>query len=301
MHVMAAFLLLAGCSGEKERNASQVVAVVGDEEITAPMLESELARLQDPASRRNPLVQKTVTERLISQTLFAQRAQALDLDQTPAVAREVESARRAVLAKAYLDSIKTGGPPAETEIAAFYRANPTLFADRRDYVLTEVAVRSDPADIQPFVEMFKSGNGDAGSLATRLQADGVAAAPTTLTIPSDRLPEPLARRLASMKAGDRITYRTGDVQHFLWVAASRPSPVPLALAHDTISGFLADKHVAAVADRAAKTMRAETQVEYGDVGKTILAGATKSGAAEAAPAPSRKIAADTVQRGAAGL
>ncbi|WP_165799580.1 EpsD family peptidyl-prolyl cis-trans isomerase [Sphingomonas oleivorans] len=301
MLAMAAFLLLPACSGESHQSTSQVVAIVSGEELTAPMLETELTRLPEGADRRDPGVQRATVDRMITQTLFAKRAEELGLAQTPAVAREIESARKTILAGAYLKSIAGERKPSDAEISAFFEAHPELFAQRRQYVLTDVPLRSTAAEIGKYVAAFKQGQQDRESFLALLRKDGVSATAGMMTVSADQVPETLARRLASMTAGDRITYRMGDVQHFAWIEEIRPSPVPLALARSSIASFLSQKRMAEIAESNGKTMRAKAKVEYGDVGKMILAKAMPAATPPVRPGAAMENRKDQIMRGAAGL
>ncbi len=77
-------------------------------------------------------------DQLIEQEILVQAAVEQKLDRNPEVLAAMESARRSVLAKAYIDQVRAGtAKPTGTEIHAYFVDNPALFAERRVYTLRE--------------------------------------------------------------------------------------------------------------------------------------------------------------------
>ena len=129
--LLATVILAAGCGESKDKApASQTAAKVNGDEVTVHQINAELQR----ATRGAPLqganaeaASKRILEGLIDQTLLVQQAKEAKLDRDPTVLQALESARRQILAQAYIDRQAAASPPTQDEIKAFYAKNPDLF------------------------------------------------------------------------------------------------------------------------------------------------------------------------------
>lgn len=296
--------VLGGCSSEADKPASsQVVATVNGDELTSMQLDERLQAVPAGFDRRNADVQRNVLSASIDELLFKQRAIEEGLDKTPAVSRAIERARDGVLAKAYLDKIAPRTPPSEVEVSRFYTSKPYLFAQRREYDLTDVSVAGTPAETQPYVEAFKRPGTTLDSLIEMIRNNGVEVVPTSVRVTADQLPDKLALGLARQGPGDNVNYSTGNVQHFVRIDAVRPNPVPLDLARPRIAAALQNERVTALLGTEAKRLRQTAEIEYGDLGRKIQSGELAKAAEQAPPSPAGrpKDVNKTIGRGASGL
>ena len=136
-------LALTGCGDDKASSPSQVLARVNGKEITVLQLNYLLAQNQNlPLAQQRS--KQALLDELIQQELLVQLATEKKLDRNPNVLQAMEFAKRQVLAQAAagqeMASIKE---PGETELKAFYQANPQLFAERQVYSLAAFLVKAD--------------------------------------------------------------------------------------------------------------------------------------------------------------
>ena len=294
MLVMAA---LVACS-KAEKTPSQVVASAGGTEITLSMLQTELNGLPEGVDRRDPAVQRDVLNRMVTEALFAKAAEDNKLDRKPGVDQDIAKARRAVLANAYVASLSPGRRPGNAEVEGYFAEHPELFAERRRYKLTLLPVTAAQQDVARYVSVFRD-NDQRGELLSAMQGNGIPAALTVSTGAADQMPTALAKKLLTMKQGDRFTYREGPTQVFVWIDEVTAAPVPMAVARDSIAAYLARRARNTSAQAEAASLRSGDAVQYGDVGKRILAGTSPASTdtGKAAPASNN----DQVKRGLIGL
>src|SRR5439155_358989 len=112
------------------RADAQLVARVNGIEISARQIRTGAA----------PSVAQAV-DKVIDRELLVQKALEAGLERDPLVKDSIDSARRQVLAQAYLDrAAGTRAAPSREEVRAFYAENPALFAERRVYRMRELLV-----------------------------------------------------------------------------------------------------------------------------------------------------------------
>src|SRR5439155_26196620 len=118
---------------------------------------------------QSPVTGNLNLEKVIDRELLVQKALDARLDRNPQVARQIDDARRQVLAQAYLDHVASrGGSSRAQEVARFYAENPALFAQRRVYRLQELIVAA-PADKLDQVKAELSGAKDLDEVASWLK------------------------------------------------------------------------------------------------------------------------------------
>lgn len=298
---LAPSVLMTGCSGESSANSSQVVAEVNGTELTASQLDSRIRRLPGSLDPRDSNVLKTVLSNFVNETLLAQAAERDKLDKRPAVARDIETSRNVVLANAYIDRNVPVRPVSDTDARRFYNENGAMFANRRIYRLTDLAVLQGVPGAGPVIAEMKRSNATA---------DGVLALARQLRVPvqtnsgeqtGDALPDQLARGLSSMSVSDSVTYQVAQTQHLTRIDGVTDSPVSFEAARDSIQVMLANRSREAALSARLDQLRASSKIEYGELGRKIRAGTaqpaqrTKQGGA---PAGSRGNA---VANGARGI
>ena len=133
-------LTLAGCGDKGGAPTGQVVAKVGDEEITTSQLEAETK-----IARGMP--REAVVQSLIARTLIAQEADKQGLGDTPEGALIKHKAEQLALIELLRQKLQGGVPKASAdEINQFIAANPQMFSERKIYIVDQIVVpKGDPA------------------------------------------------------------------------------------------------------------------------------------------------------------
>src|SRR5437016_4544370 len=103
----AVFGLVACGSKDAEKPASQVAAKVNSGEISVHQLNYVLTRTGAGASSPEtaPKIRREILDKLVDQELAVEQAVEKKLDRSPDVIMAIESARREILARAYIEQI----------------------------------------------------------------------------------------------------------------------------------------------------------------------------------------------------
>ena len=254
---LAVLLVLAGCGTGEGGSPGRVAARVNGTEISVQHMGAGMpAQAVDKVIDRELLVQQALKDRL---------------DADPAVAREMEDARRDVLAQAWLEraaAAKAKSTP--QEVQAFYAENPALFAARRIYRLRELdvtlpedegagmsgplreQVRAEAANVRDLEEA-------AGWLKWReLQVGPV----TASTMAAEELPLAWLPQLARMSAGEIAVFASPLGVQLVQLVQAKDAPLKLEEAAPRIGRFLAARKKLEVAQAEVKRLRAQASIEY---------------------------------------
>lgn len=307
---LCAVLMLSACGGESGagKDATQVAARVNSDEISVHQINAALARTPNLKQADVARASGQVLERLIDQELLVQSAIDSKLDRNPRVMQAIEAARREILARSYLEQYTAQAEaPTRAEIAAFYEANPALFAERRVYNLQEINATLDAAQAGELREAVASAS-NLNDIVNWLRerklpfrvGGGVRAA--------EQLPINALPRFAQMKDGQIGLLQSPEGMRVMFLAGSRAQPLDLEKATPFIERFLTNQKKAQMAQAEMKRLRDSATVEYkgeftapaesaGDADAT----ADAPSAEEAAAADSSPLSAETLERGVTGL
>lgn len=259
-------LSLGSCSQEADDTAgtaSQVVARVNGSELTTHQVNAALQHVKAPAGVDPTQVRREIVERLIEEQLAVDKALSLNLDRDPEVLQQLEQARRAILAKAYLQRHVSGLPaPSLTAIRDFYDKNPALFSKRRRYHLAELAVEADTDRLDDYVRHFRQPDGSLDEISSRLRDDGAEPLINSLIRNPEDLPAPFVERLAKMKVGDKLYYRIGNVVHFVELRGIEDAPVSEVRARPRIEAYLLSRAQARIVRNEIAALRRTAKIEY---------------------------------------
>jgi EpsD family peptidyl-prolyl cis-trans isomerase len=252
---------LAGC-GNKGGGASQVVATVGENEITVSQLSQALnARGADSTAAD---VTRQAIESLINEELLVNSAMANKLDRDPAVVQALERARRQVLARAYVERMVF---PTETISAAeqveYYKKHPELFEQRKMYQVTVFTVKA--GDITADVRNALSPLNNAADISKALTARGIAHEMQSLTRGTEQLPFEDLPRFAAAKVGDIVMMQPHQSRMpLMLIEAVHESPIGVDRAQPIIQQYLVNTRNARALEEHLKQARATTKIAYFD-------------------------------------
>lgn len=145
--LVAAVLTLGACRwGDAKAPTGQVVATIGDREITFRQLHAEL----DGFAPGTPDVQKAgereALDRILQRSILADAARKQGLDKDPDFILLSERANDALLVEMLQKKIITNVPPPTTEEAEqFAEAHPNIFAERKIFDVEQIRIAR-PAD-----------------------------------------------------------------------------------------------------------------------------------------------------------
>lgn len=291
---LAITLTLTAC-GEKEdkKVATQVAAKVGKEEISVHQINQVLSRTNTgnatPAAVDK--LRRDVLEKLIDQQLAVDQAMEAKINRSPEVVAMLESARREVLSRAYIQQITAALPkPTPEELKKYYVDHPALFSERRVYNLQEVQLPATAGrDTAETVSGMLGTGKPMEEVGAFLKGRDIKFGGGTATRTAEQIPLELLTKLHALKDGQSMVVANPQGFNVVRVAASQTAPVPEANALPRIDQFLANQRAAEAVGKAIKDLRAKTSITYmGDFAggpSPAAAAAPAAPAAVAAPAP----------------
>jgi EpsD family peptidyl-prolyl cis-trans isomerase len=257
----AAFVVGCGKSDDK-KPATQVAAKVNSEEITVHQVNNILARNPNIRPEAAARAKREIVERLVDQELARQRAIEKKLDRSPQVVQAIEAARSEILARAYLQQVAAAqAKPTPEEVKKYYAEHPELFAQRRLYVLEEIALapaegiaKELRAKVAKARSMQEVGEWLKGREIQYVVNRGGRAAEQ---IPLEMLP-----RLNKMKDGEIQVLEIGERLNVVRVVATKPAPVDEATAAPRIQQFLYNKRSSEIVAEEMKRLKGDAKIEY---------------------------------------
>lgn len=157
LSAFAGLWVLAGCSSEAEPTG-QVVATVDGVEITQTELNAELAGIKGRNATEQAALQRAALQNIVNRTLLTQAATEQELDKSPEGAITKRRAEQMALIALLEKSITARTPAVSTEEAQeFVTENPTLFDQRRIFLVEQIAVNANSPkllkDLEPLNTM----------------------------------------------------------------------------------------------------------------------------------------------------
>jgi len=256
--LLAPALLAAGCERARpiasEAPAGKLAARVNGVEIS----------LQQAAGGAPAGSAGQALEKVIDRELLVQKALAARLDRDPHVMRELDAARRQVLAQAWLERAAAAAVKSTPdEVSAFYAENPSLFAQRRIYRLRELAVGV-PAERIDMVRSEAATARDLDELAGWLKWRGFkTSAPTFMSGPAEQLPLSWLPQLARMREGEMAVIPSAQGgAAVIQLMAAQDAPLAERDAAPVIEQFIAGRKRLELAATEVRRLREAASIEY---------------------------------------
>jgi EpsD family peptidyl-prolyl cis-trans isomerase len=306
--------LLSAC-GHGGGTPTQVAVRVNKDEISVHQLNEQLARVNATGMNEDQRVkaQMTVLEGLVDQDLLLAKAREKQLDRDPEVVSAIESARRQILAEAYVrKQIAPGAKPTEEEIRKYYEDNPTLFAERRIFALQEATVTGLTADQAAQVKAKLRDSGNLEEAVKWLKTQDVKVAANVGVRPAEQIPIRMLETLSKLRQGGVAVFdNPNNALNIVKVVSFQAAPVDEKSSHASIEQFLTNRKREELLRAEVKRLRDAAKIEYvGDFQKLAMqsdvgtaAGAAKPAAGNSAEGHSASTAkqADSVSNGLKGL
>lgn len=269
-------LVVAGCGGEGETKATQVVAQVNGDEISVHQVNHVLQRTPGVTIERAAEARKAILERLIEQQVLVQAASDAKLDRNPEVLQRLEAARREILARAWLERVAAGVPrPDAKAVSEYFRSQPQLFQERKVYKFDEIVLSRRPAnwsEIEKSLLDVKS----VEEAAAALLGHGIdAPVAGNSTRAAEQIPLAILPRLEGVKEGDVIIYPQAAGVVIAEVRSIRVEPVDEKRATPVIEQFLVNRTRNELVKAEVKRLRQTAEVVYvGEFAATAASSAT---------------------------
>lgn len=285
----AAYIGAAGAKQGDGDVAGDVAARVNKVPVSVRQVDSLMTRVPNLNADRAPQVRRQVLEGLVDQEILVQQALAVGMDRDPRVAQALDAARREVLARFALEKLsEPAQKPAAKEVEQFYNQHPELFADRKVYLLRELAITTTSANAAKVKDGLAKAK-DFAELANWLKAEKIPFTGNAGTKAAEQLPLSLVGRLNKLSVGQMAVIPARNGVLVVQVAAADAQPLDQARARPFIERFVLNQRRAELAASGLKQLKTKAKVEYlGEYAKlprpsesdTAESGATAQGVAD---------------------
>ncbi|KAF0815384.1 hypothetical protein IGB42_00465 [Andreprevotia sp. IGB-42] len=256
--VLAVALSACKPAAEEKTSPSQVIARVGDAEITVHQLNFLLA--QQPAAA-SPTTKQQILDGLIDQELLVQKAVTLKLDRDPNVVQAIDAARRQILARAAAErEFGKAQPPTQAQIDAFIADNPLLFSERRRYEFEVFAIAH--SALKPEQEAMLDQSKSPKETIALLQKAGIAFQQSDTQKNAEQVPMALLPQIAAMHVGDITSLAEGDKLLLLQLKSASPAPLDGSQSAESVKHYLQSNRVQTQVATRMKALHDTTKIEY---------------------------------------
>ena len=295
-------IAVAVCScgqADVRSRASQIAAKVNGDEISVHQINGLIARSNSIPPHDAKQAAAQVLERIIDEELLVQRALKAKLDRDAQVMQAIESAKRQILARAYIErAMSTASTESQEEMSKFYKENPTLFERRRVYHIHELVVAA-PQEKLVALQAATAGAKSLDDVAAWLKSHALPFTLATSARPAEQVPLDILPQMSAMKEGQIAVITSSRGASVVQLLRAEEVPLSELEAAPVIRQFLANLKRIEVARAEIGRLREQGKIEY--VGEF---------AASAPAAPPRPAAAspnggveqhEYIKRGVAGL
>ena len=308
--LIALLVALAGCGGDKDKkSATQVAAKVNSSEISVHQVNAVLSKLQGVPPEAAAAVRKEVLGKLIDQQLAFDQAVEKKLDRNPEVMTAIESAKREIISRAYLDQVVGALPKfTDDDVKNYYTSNPALFSQRRVYNLQELTVEG-KSEILPELRQLVSSGKSMDEIVNWLKAKDVKYKAAAAPKPAEQISLDVLPKLLDLKDGQTRLLEGQQNYLILHLLASQSAPVDEVAAKPRILQFLNNQRAKKTVEEEIQRLKAAAKIEYlGDFAASAETPAVKPPVPEAKPeakpaekAADGKIGNSNMEKGVAGL
>jgi EpsD family peptidyl-prolyl cis-trans isomerase len=294
LSAVALALFLSACGREaatpkeavaEKKPSGPAAAKVNGTEIPLEQVNALLSRAGNVPAEQSKAASRQLLERLIDQEILLQKAAESKLDQDPKVIQAIDTARREVLTRAYLEQAAAGAAkPGEQEIKDYYDKHPELFKERRVYNLREIAINA-PQDTLPALQEQMAKSKSLNDVVNWLKSKDIQFATNQGAKAAEQLPLEVLPKFHQLKDGQTAILPMPAGILVVQVVASQTQPLDETQARPFIEQFLTNQRRTESAAAAMKTLREAAKVEYlGDYAKSAEEGKSVMEGAPSAPA-----------------
>ena len=256
LSAIAALLVLGGCD---KKPGGQVVAVVGNEEITQQELRAEAATAGPGATQDFEAAAPALLQRVIERNLLADYARDQGLDRGPEYVARRRQLEQTLLASLAVRNL-AGEPktPSAADVRKFITDNPTWFAGRERLTLDQLSFPSiDRAQIKALTELPSM-----DAIYERLLSQGVKVTRGRAVLDTASIDPFVGKQIVALPNGEIFDLTTGGQTFIGTVVARAPNPTPAdQTTKAATDALLRSKSGKALADKVAE-MRKSTKITY---------------------------------------
>jgi EpsD family peptidyl-prolyl cis-trans isomerase len=262
-----ATVVLGGCGQKKDAApadgaGTDAIARVNGEELSSGQLTIALQKQRGMRPDAGDAASTQVLNELINEQIVAQKAVAAKLDKDPKVLQQLETARRDILARRFIEAAaETTGKPTDDAVQKFYDGRPALFAQRKVFTLQRMDIQA-PDERRTEVDAHVQSLKTPAELADWLKSQKLVFTSKQEQDASEQLPPTVLDKLATLKDGESTVVPSQFGVSALTLVSSASAPKTLADAKPAIEQFLANQGRREMIMNLQKTIRDGAKVEY---------------------------------------
>ena len=224
---LAGAIALAGCGKKQGAQAvtGQVIAHIGQDDVTQQELENELRLANIAPDRRNDEVVKAALTRILERKYLVQQAIAAKLDREPTVHLDLLRSHEQVLAGAYVerDLRQKVATISNNESDQYIQTHPDRFANRKVFQIEQVsfAPQKDMESLASATKDFKT----MDQVEAKLNDLGIKYNRGPAALDSATLPPEMLKPLEARKADDIFFIRSRTSASFFKVVSADDRPL----------------------------------------------------------------------------
>jgi EpsD family peptidyl-prolyl cis-trans isomerase len=270
----------------EKKSSGPAAARVNAAEISVEQVNGMLSRAGTVPPEQARAAGRQILDRLIDQEILVQKAAEQKLDQDPKVIQAIETSRREILSRAYLEyAAAAAAKPGEQEIKDYYDKHPELFKERRVYNMREIAINAQQ-DILPALQAQMAKSKSLNDVVNWLKGKNIQFATNQGTKAAEQLPLEVLPKFHQLKDGQTAVLPMAGGLLVVQVVASQTQPLDEAQAKPFIEQFLSNQRRSEIAAAEMKKLRETAKVEYlGDFAKPVEEGKSVMEGAASTPAP----------------
>ena len=199
---------------------------------------------------------------IISQELMARQAARDKLDRAPAVVAAIASAKRQILAQAYLEARAQAIPkPTSAMVRAYYDEHPALFSERALYELQAINIRADGAQLADVIDHYNQIK-TLNDMVDWLNANNIPHTSNVAVTSAEELPGDLLGPVSGLQAGQVIKVSTDFGVSILQLVGKRAEPMTFVEAQPSIEAALVNQTLGEQMRQAVSELRSKATIEY---------------------------------------
>jgi EpsD family peptidyl-prolyl cis-trans isomerase len=198
----------------------------------------------------------------VGQQVLANAAVSDKLDQDGKVQAALETAKRQILARAYVSKLAQALPkPTDAEIKDYFDKHPELFSKRRIYRLLELSIAVAPERVDVVTGKFKS----LKTMEERTSWLKGADIPFSMGMSAkaaEEVPTELLAKLAKLKQGDELNLPAPKGLVVAHVLNAEEKPLTFEQSQSQIARFLSNTRVTEAIEKETQRLRGGAKTEY---------------------------------------
>jgi EpsD family peptidyl-prolyl cis-trans isomerase len=283
---LAAAALLAGCGKKQETQAvvGQVIAHVGQDDVTQQELDNELRLAGIAPDKRTDAIVKAALSRVIERKYLVQQALAGKLDREPTVHLDILRSREQILAGAFVqrDLSSKMSTISKNEIDSYIQGHPRQFDQRQLFQIDQISFNP-PKDVEALAAATKDDK-SLEQVQAQLNQMNIKFSHGTATLDSATIPPEMLKALDGRKPDDVFFIRARGSASYFKVTSVDPKPLTgddaTEFAKREVRADIARKSAESISQAALATAKYE-----GDYARVMSIASPAPGGAAPAAAP----------------